>query len=387
MSSRKPALAIGIGLLVAGALFAWWFLSNHTREQRTIGLPPRGEAAYNRLYALKLALRNAGVDAQSRQRLELAQMQLRPGDTVVLSGNAATLPPADIDALAQFVRAGGQLVLPAPRRDLFDPQDDSDAGVDVATSGVDALHAGLLEPLGVSPGRSGDCLRVLHGKDTYYYFCGSPRLQLARDRKPSLRVRDLKGRDVVLRLPLGSGAVTVAADLNHLDNDELDEPPAATLAWRMLQPGPGTVHLVYRAEMPPLWRVLFERGWPVWLPLLLAVLAGLWAASQRYGTLLPAPASGRRSLLEHLKAAGEHSHRYGRGHLLYQQARAAFDARLRRRDPYAAALDGEARIEAIAARTGLAPGEVRRALQAPRPFDPNDLQQRITRLVQLRAKL
>lgn len=383
MNRHGRASAIAAVLLLAIGLGTWWFLANHRRVERSVDLPPRGEAGYNRLYGLKLALRAAGVRAQSRQRLELAAMRLRPGDTVVLSGDASTLPPQDLRALMAFVRGGGRLVLGMPRPPLFQRDQPTDTPASVNIGVFDAL---VLKPLGVQRGPPGDCLRVVQQGD-FVYFCGSPRLRLPGRAQPALRVRDGKGQDVVLRLPLGAGWVTLAADLNALDNDELDEPPAATLAWRMLEPGPGTVHLVYRAEMPPLWKLVLERGWPVWLPLLLALLAGLWAASQRYGSLLPAPATGRRSLLEHLQAAGEHSHRYGRGHLLYQQARDAFHDRLRRRDPYAAALAGDAQIEAIASRSGWPVADVRRALQAPRPFDPKDLQQRITRLVQLRAKL
>lgn len=380
--SRHARIAvIAAVVLLAVAMGAWWFFSSHRRVERSIDLPPRGEAAYNRLYALKLALRAAGIDAHSRQRLDLGAMALRPGDIVVLRGDASTLAPDDLRALAAFVRGGGGLVLAMPR--LFDAP--AEAAAAEPREGV--LDALFLQPLGVRRAGTGECLHVDQADQGYIYFCGSPRLRYRGSATPALRVRDARGRDVVLRLPMGRGWVTLAADLNALDNDELDEPPATTLAWRMLGPVAGRVHLVYRAEMPPLWKVVFERGWPVWLPLLLAVLAGLWAASQRFGALLPAPASGRRSLLEHLRAAGEHSHRYGRGHLLYQQARDAFLARLRRRDPYAAALEGDAQAEAIAARTGWSAMEVRRALQAPRPFDPKDLQHRITRLVQLGSKL
>ena len=188
-------------------------------------------------------------------------------------------------------------------------------------------------------------------------------------------------------LPEGSGLVTIAADLDFLTNASLEDPISSELAWRVLQPGRGTVHLVYRTEMLPLWRIVLERGWMIWLPLLLATLGGLWAATQRFGPLLPSADSGRRSLLEHLQAAGEHVVRYRRSHLLHQQVLAAFNTRLQRRDPYAAALDGPARIAAIAAKTGMDPADVNNALLAPRPFDTADLRQRILLLTRLRNRL
>ncbi|KLD68954.1 hypothetical protein Y886_43930, partial [Xanthomonas hyacinthi DSM 19077] len=86
-----------------------------------------------------------------------------------------------------------------------------------------------------------------------------------------------------------------------------------------------------------LWRTLFTRGWPAWLPALLMLLAWLWSRTQRFGPLLASPAGDRRSLLEHVRASGEHLFRYGKAALLYTAMRQAFLTRLRRRAPLAAA--------------------------------------------------
>ena len=79
--------------------------------------------------------------------------------------------------------------------------------------------------------------------------------------------------------------------------------------------------------------------------------------------------------------------RYGRAALLHEAVRAAFYDRLRRRDPLAAALEGEAGIEAIATRTGLPPRDVRQALQPPKPDDAAAFRQRVARLIQMRRRL
>ena len=135
----------------------------------------------------------------------------------------------------------------------------------------------------------------------------------------------------------------------------LREVPHALLTRQLLTPnwGAGTVHLVYAASVPPLWYQILTRGWMAWGPLLLALLAWLWMRTQRLGPVLPAPPVARRALLEHVAASGEHLVRYGRAPLLYDAVRTAFLDRLRRRDPLAAALVGEAGIEAIASRTGV----------------------------------
>jgi hypothetical protein len=109
--------------------------------------------------------------------------------------------------------------------------------------------------------------------------------------------------------------------------------------------------------------------------------------AERLGPQLPPPPMDRRSLLEHVQASGEHLYRYGRRATLYAAVHEAFMRRLRQRDPYAAALDGPAQVEAIARRTGLSKDEVEAALRYPRSGDRKDFVQRIARLLQLRRQL
>src|SRR3546814_6146967 len=81
-------------------------------------------------------------------------------------------------------------------------------------------------------------------------------------------------------------------------NRSLENPGAAELARQLLQPGwkRGTVHLVYAANMPSLWRLLLEHAWMAWLPALLALAAWLWMRTQRFGPWLPSPEPARRAL-------------------------------------------------------------------------------------------
>lgn len=404
MSQRaRIAAVVLLALVGAGLIGAWWF-NTHERVSRVQTLPPKGEPTYNPLYALKVALQQHGLNVQSRQRLDLPAMQLQAGDTLVMLGDANALASAEADALLQWVRTGGHLVLPMLLQDLSIDHD---------------ADQSLYAQLGIRRGKSGSCVLLQtpeaarqreakrrqeksrpaqreagsnerdHSRpeNVEWHFCAAPRIDLGDQRTAVLRMLDNSGETVVAWLPEGSGMVTVASNLNFLTNRELDKPIKTELAWRVLQPSRGTMHLVYRAQMLPLWRIVLERGWMIWLPLLLATLGGLWAATQRFGPLLPSAESGRRSLLEHLQAAGEHVVRYRRSHLLHQQVLAAFNTRLQRRDPYAAALDGQARIAAIATKTGMDPAEVNNALLAPRPFDTADLRQRILLLTRLGNRL
>jgi hypothetical protein len=195
-----------------------------------------------------------------------------------------------------------------------------------------------------------------------------------------------------VRFAHGRGTVDVLADFGMFDNDSAADPSHAVFARNVLAPGwqPGTtVHLVHDAKTEPTsffslaWRV----AWLALVPALVMLALWLWMRTERIGPRLPAPVDARRSLLEHLQASGNHLLRHRRHGALYAAVLDAFERRLRRRDPYAAALDGAARVQAIAARTGWPEADVAEALAAPRPRDVRDFVLRIARLLQLRQRL
>jgi hypothetical protein len=371
---------LGAVALLALAVIALWWSQNFERKQIEVPMPPRGEAAFNPLYALKRALLLDGVDARSRRRLALAEMAPAPRDTLWLLGDVRALPARDAAGLVAWIEQGGHLIVDVPTSWRSDRKD----------------VGPLLRALGVAINEAdGGCAEFSGGsvvrdvKEPNVQLCGGLRMDVALGTAVLARWHNAEGADLLLRLRHGAGSFDLVSGLDFANNAGLSQPAAAALARQLLAPnyGRGTVHLVYEAEMPPLWRLLLERGWMAWLPLALATLGWLWWRTQRRGPLLPPPPLTRRSLLEHVQASGEHIHRYGRGHLLHASLRQAFDARLRRRDPYAASLTGAAQRAAIAARTGLPEAEVEAALRAPVPFVAADLRLRIAKLNRLRHRL
>ncbi|HZF97017.1 MAG TPA: DUF4350 domain-containing protein, partial [Pseudoxanthomonas sp.] len=96
MSRFGPGARIALILLLAAALAAVgvaWFLRTHQRVEKQVLLPPRGEASYNPLYALKKTLQADGLQVRSRQRLDLAARDLRPGDTLLILDDPRNLTP------------------------------------------------------------------------------------------------------------------------------------------------------------------------------------------------------------------------------------------------------------------------------------------------------
>jgi hypothetical protein len=384
VSVRNVVLVV-LGLLVVAAGVAWWTY-NYEYVEKEVTLRPRGEASYNPLYALRLALQADGVQARSRQRLQLDDVPLGARDTVLVLNDPRTLSEADVGGLLDWVDAGGHLLVRTPP---LERGEETRAGV-------------LLDTLQLRLLARRECMRIAPpvrtGRDRRdgdkekqrpaFAFCGGTRFTMLGV-EPLRSWGDLDNGYAYARLAHGAGTVDVVANFDFLTNPSLERPGFGALARQLLQPGwkRGTVHLVYAANMPSLWRLLLETAWMAWLPLLLALAAWLWLRTQRFGPRLPSPEPARRALLEHVQASGEHLWRYGRASALNAAVRDVFMARLRRRDPLAAALDGRAQADAIARRTGVPLADIEHALQTPRPNDGADFRHRIARLLQLRQQL
>ena len=373
VSRLRGALPWLLALAVIGAGVAW-FLATYQRVEKTIPLPPRGEASYNPLYALKLALRANGQRADSRQRLQLDELKLAAGDTLLVYSDPRGLTSSQLEALFLFADTGGHLVLRLPEWQV----DDADAG---ELADWLPIERDLLEP---------HCMDLhVAGENDHVEFCRAARFELADDAELEAAWRTHDGQHVFARFRHGDGSVDLLGDFEMIDNGGLDEGPHAAFARQMLAPnwGKGRFHLVYAADMAPLWRWLLERAWAFLLPSLLALLAWLWMRMQRFGPLLAPPLPPRRSLLEHVHASGEHLRRYGKLGVLHRAMRDAVLARLRRRDPLAAAQDGETQAALVAARVDLPASQVRATLDTRPPANATEFRDRIARLIDLRKRL
>lgn len=403
--NRRGALAL-VAVLLLGLLgFAGYSIwrKGYVRSEEMVDLPRTGEAASNPLYVLKLALERDKVKVDARQRLLLAQHPLQPRDTVLIYRDPRTLAAPDARALLEWVARGGHLIVRTPPwRERI-----GESKVPV----LDEIGVTLLDASDSHDyAQRNQCAQLFErGRSAQALFCGERRFYFYNaDSLPDTAWGDEDSAYVYARLPYGEGKVDVLSDLEFLSNrsglgaalfgpglggDEIADPSNAAFARQVLAPNyrAGTVHLIYAAEVPSLWQTLIFNSWMAWLPLLLWLLAWLWLRQQRFGPLRPAPAMERRSLLEHVVASGEHIYRYGYGPNLYAAVRASFLQRLRRRDPYAASIEGEAQVELLAQRykqePGLGAAQIRDALAAPLARDHAAFRTRIATLIRMRNRL
>jgi hypothetical protein len=106
--------------------------------------------------------------------------------------------------------------------------------------------------------------------------------------------------------------------------------------------------------------------------------------SARLGPLMPAPAMHRRALLEHVQAAGEFLYRRDGGRSLHQLACHTVLARLRRRDPACAMLNGDALYTRLAERSEIDAAQIAQAFQSP--ANAQAFRACITTLARLRSR-
>lgn len=351
---RAPVLPIVLATLALLAILA--FFSMFERKEVTVPAQAKGEAKYNRFFALERVLHKLDIPVSSVTTLSPARMTLGEADTLVLGAGMERIDADDAQRIADWVRAGGRLVL-APG-----PADD-------------AAHTPLMEALDVLSPKAMEegCDRLAAEvpaklKDgAAFELCG-PRFLLNDEAAENMDIGigDAKRGYSFAHFFVGDGQVSLLSDLAPLSNRELGRAAQQRFAWRLLNP-PEQAHvwLLYALDGPSFWLALFTRGWPGLLALTALLLAWMAMRSARLGPLMPAPPLQRRALLEHVQAAGEFLYRRDAGLGLHALACRAALARARRQDPSCAELEGEALYERLAERHGLDPAQLARAFQIP----------------------
>jgi hypothetical protein len=379
--------AFVLALLVASGWLLFPKLFRKVTED--IPLPPTGEAAYNPLYGLKLALLAHGEKVSAWPNLPSAMNQLGAHDTLVLYDRPEAMSQPQAQRLLEWVNAGGFLLMPGPASGVSPGPLAGALGL----RGVEPPPAAMANKPAMGRDQYAGCDRMLAGNasrpardDEGVWLC-DPRF------RPLLPGFALSGGDDkrgwrFARRTLGAGVVTVV-ELDYLDNEGLRDPAARALAFQLLAPGlgRGRMQLVYSADVPSLLRLLVDYAWMVLLPLLLALLAWLSFRSQRFGPLQPAPEPRRRALLEHVRAAGEFAWSRQRMAALHAAVLRLLRQRLQRRAPEIFALSGAAQEQALAEATSLPLARVRETLNAQGLAHPNVFTTSISTLLQMRSRL
>lgn len=104
-------------------------------------------------------------------------------------------------------------------------------------------------------------------------------------------------------LRLGEGRVTVLSGLKLWHNSNLHLLDHAWLLADLARPA-GPVWFIRNMDMPPLGRWLWQQAWPLVLGLTLVLALFLWRRMPRVGPILASPTAPEPDFMDHLSAAG-----------------------------------------------------------------------------------
>jgi hypothetical protein len=162
----------------------------------------------------------------------------------------------------------------------------------------------------------------------------------------------------------GEGLLAVVPDVSIFTTARLREPghvEALAEIAEELEPG-DVVVIVRRVASTHLLGLIFGRGLPAVVALLVFLALLGRRSALRLGPVLAATEPGRRSFVEHLEAVGHFARRRGGEDALVESARAEVLERFVRRRPELAGLRGEALVERLLERVTLDRETLSRAL-------------------------
>lgn len=346
-----------IGGLAALAFGVWCFFNfEKVTEREFVGYS--GEAARNPLLALQRLTERMGVPAGVVKRaVEIDS--LPPGSTLVLSRSRYGMTPVRIDRILRWIENGGRLIVEA------EPVGERDA---------------LLEALRVerreAPAGKGLTEVKLKGYDRPFRVALVPMTLsggLAQGYSSSSGAAT-----AVLQFDHGSGGVIVLPSFYFMKNYTLGDADHAAYAWALLRFSPGRpvaltrVMIAPRFERPSLLAWLAHDALPAVAGA--GVLLVLWLVrkARRFGPIVPQHETGRRRLLDHLRASGRFEWSVHAAPKLLAAAREACLANIAKARPALAGIPPEERAARFAALTGLPAREVELAFagdaSTPRSF-------------------
>lgn len=400
-SGGNRILLILVGIIVGFCLLStvgvWAYVQiagePYTESYRE---PAKPIVRQNPFYAAEQFLTARGIETESEPALAAVELDDEI-DLLLLLDDRRPLPQSRAQSLKAWIERGGHLICVGPAPDDDEPQQDpllSEYDVETTCtyaswSDPETITETEVGPLGeasevefiperglIMPFNIGDCDWVWTDDD---------------------------GTTHGLSLPAGKGRLTVVSDAEIWKNPGMREDGFfgfsvhgdissghnARLLWELASAwdAPRCAVLVYDDAYPSLWTLLVRNAWPLLLSLAVLIVVWLLGASRRFGPLLLPLSLARRSLLEHLEAAGYFMWRQDAQRPLIVASRDALRARIRRRRAHLAHLPDAELVSALAMDLGLPEASVNNALRAPVPHRADDFTLLVADVERLRRAL
>jgi hypothetical protein len=298
--------------ILAGVLFASWFLTTHEKVRETEYTGFTGEARVNQFLAAEMLLNEVGIESGSITALEPSDWLPTEDDTLVLHASDPLAIGEERDLLVAWVSGGGHLVLlPPAGSSAFAEGLHNQFGFAFVDNEADERDAdtGTGDDGNTDDDNSGAKNNINKVVPEYDYTLDLEysfrRLQNTFDESPSASLSDAEGI-IAARREWGGGYVTAFADARYFYNESIDELDHARLLLDTVDGhiSPGKVWFVFDAAFPSLWQLIWENASYVVIGLAMALVLWLWSRMPAFGPAMAPESMERRSIMEHVRAAG-----------------------------------------------------------------------------------
>ena len=164
-------------------------------------------------------------------------------------------------------------------------------------------------------------------------------------------VQDEEGQLINFSVVQGQGRISILSDAGCFDNTQIGKHDHAALLMAVVADDlPARIILVTRVGQESLSSRVLGSAWMVLLSSFALLVGWVAYAAPRFGPMAPVQSTTRRSLLEHIQAAGAYHWRHGHTETLLAPARKAAIARLIIRYPELSGVQGLAFVQGLAAK-------------------------------------
>jgi len=341
--------------VLASVLFASWFFTYHDKVTKTEYVGYSGEARYNNFLTAELLLTELGIEADSRS--ELVPTDWLPGqyDTLVVNASESLAFGEELSLITVWVSNGGHLVLLPPRRET----EFSDFLLDQFGFTLRTIELGEDEDDDDGDEETDDeSVDYIIDLDSTFY-----RVEPYDETETSATLSDDDGI-VVARREWGDGYVTVVANSWYFTNGNIDEYDHARLLLDIVAGfvEEGKTWFIYNTSFPSLWHVIWRSAPYVVAGFAACLVLWLWSRAPKFGPAEAPDLLARRSILEHIRAAGNFAWRNRSATDLVASSTAAILHEAEFRHPGISRLAPQAQARQLAKMTGMGDSYVFNAL-------------------------
>ncbi|PMW93701.1 DUF4350 domain-containing protein [Pseudomonas sp. FW215-R2] len=330
--NRRALWLVG-ALIVAllGALGVYLYLKA-TPYQAVVDHGPSPAAQANPYLAAEMFLRGRGIAVSHAESLAVLPEIDPRRHTLLLFNDRSNMTPRQVDQVLNWARAGGRLVFVA--ESIWDEK--TGQSNDLLLDRVQ-LHQSLSKDLKDPPPDADDdpypnlTKLYLEDEDAPAYAGFDTAFHLDDPKNLAQAWANSARATHMMQLPYGVGTITVVTDADLWKTPAIAQHDNAWLLWYLS--ADTAVTLLYNTEHDGLLTLLW-RYFPQAIVALLALIGlWLWHVGVRHGPVqAPAP-SGRRQLMEHLRASADFILRHNGQQTLLQALQQDVLRRARHRHP------------------------------------------------------